>query len=360
MMLCELSARFDPSRDVGPWLSERAEAAERPGRDGSAVPKCLTLLIEIHPLNNVKVLKAVDSCIRVQFLYPLTDKTSLSDSCLLLISEDKYAEKLDIKTVTEGDRVEEERDILNCIQFYPNKDFKLIIRKCELQLLSRPPNYTQTFGCYSKTYTTTLEEMNSLRIKELGFLDLGEDAKINALNADTVFSPAKSSVLDRSTGKIFTVEMSPKALLQFLWKSKSDNDQLAALHCLLLHVGSTEELENQLLYIGKCAWNPATWISFYRTHHCRTGIRRIFLEFCVQNCKGFWEKLNVNLEYVKYVETPLHLSHKMLKSEWCKLLSDEKVCTIRNLQMPTSIKKGKGRCRSTNAVTSLFLDLCWT
>uniref|UniRef100_A0A8C5SS77 Uncharacterized protein n=1 Tax=Laticauda laticaudata TaxID=8630 RepID=A0A8C5SS77_LATLA len=69
------------------------------------VPKCLTLLIEIHPLNNVKVLKAVDSCIRVQFLYPLTDKTSWSDSCLLLISEDKYAEKLDIKTVREGDRV---------------------------------------------------------------------------------------------------------------------------------------------------------------------------------------------------------------------------------------------------------------
>ncbi|XP_026550936.1 gamma-secretase-activating protein [Pseudonaja textilis] len=447
-MFCELSARFDPSRDVGPWLSERAEAAEQPGRDGSAdawgnhletpliinverngnvlytwkgpqeytnvglydddnkknqhlytfekdlrviscsincektllaisflqtaqekkkflfetVPKCLTLLIEIHPLNNVKVLKAVDSCIRVQFLYPLTDKTSWSDSCLLLISEDKYAEKLDIKTVREGNRVmiensswlskeriaddlvwsqwdmleqrlfyivtkEEERDILNCIQFYPNKDFKLIlevpleISMADIRLRSVNVNYsyyrdqetipkpldvhvfTSDTGSlclcyslasmnskevsysvaflhkgYSKTYTATLEEMNYLQIKELGFLDLGsylavylpgqflhlldtqhtdltchsfflsgEDAKINPLNTDTVFSPAKSSVLDRSTGKIFTVEMSPKALLQFLWKSKSDNDQLAALHCLLLHVGSTEELENQII-----------------------------------------------------------------------------------------------------------------
>lgn len=28
--------------------------------------KCLTLLVEIHPVNNVKVLKAVDSCIWVQ------------------------------------------------------------------------------------------------------------------------------------------------------------------------------------------------------------------------------------------------------------------------------------------------------
>lgn len=28
--------------------------------------KCLTLLVEIHPVNNVKVLKAVDSCVWVQ------------------------------------------------------------------------------------------------------------------------------------------------------------------------------------------------------------------------------------------------------------------------------------------------------
>ena len=34
-----------------------------------AVSKYLTLLIEIHPINNVKVLKAVDSCVRVQVNY---------------------------------------------------------------------------------------------------------------------------------------------------------------------------------------------------------------------------------------------------------------------------------------------------
>lgn len=34
--------------------------------------KCLTLLVEIHPVNNVKVLKAVESCIWVQVSKPAT------------------------------------------------------------------------------------------------------------------------------------------------------------------------------------------------------------------------------------------------------------------------------------------------
>ncbi|XP_032077091.1 gamma-secretase-activating protein-like isoform X4 [Thamnophis elegans] len=551
-MLCKLSARFDPSRDVGPWLSER------PGREGSAdaggnhsetlhiinverngnvlytwkgpreytnvglydndnknnqhlytfekdlcviscsvnhektllaisflqtrqeerkllfqtVPKCLTLLIEIHPLNNVKVLKAVDSCIRVQFLYPLTEKKSSSDSCLLLISEDKYAEKLDIKTVREGDRVtiensnrllkerivddliwsqwdmveqrlfyivtkEEERDTLHCIQFYPDKDAKLIleapleISMADIRLRSVNLNYsyyqdqetipkpldlhifTSDTGSlclcysladtnskevsysvaflhkgYSKTYIVTLEERNSPQIKELVFLDLGsyvavylpgqflhlldtqhpslichsfflsgEEAKINPLNADTVFSPAKSSILDRRTGKIFTVEMSPEALLQFLWKSKSDNDQLAALHCLLLHVGSTEELEDQIIQwlsenASSCfAFDPIQEVIIASLHwklclesshldklllytslpNWKKDIPGILCEMYfislpslkVRNCKGFWEKLNLYLEYVKYFEPPLDFSHKVLRREWFKLLSDE-------------------------------------
>ncbi|XP_070611295.1 gamma-secretase-activating protein isoform X2 [Erythrolamprus reginae] len=553
-MLCKLSARFDPSRDVEPWLSE--PASERPGREGSAgtqvetlhiinverngnvlytwkgpqectnvglyddgdkknqhlytfekdlcviscsinrektllaisflqatqeekkfpfqtVPKCLTLLIEIHPINNVKVLKAVDSCIRAQFLYPLTNKKPLTDSCLLLISEDKYAEKLDIQTVREGDRVtienlsqlskerivddliwsqwdmreqrlfyivtkEEERDTLNCIQFYPNNDFKLILEApleisvADIRLRSVNLNYsyyqdqetipkpldvhvfTSDTGSlclcyslantnskevsysvaflhkgYSRTYTAALEEMNPLQIKELVFLDLdtyvvvylpgqflhfldtqhpdlnchsfflsAKEANFNPLKGDAVFSPAKSSVFDRSTGKLFTMEMSPKALLQFLWKSKSDNEQLAALHCLLLHVGSTEELENQIIqWLSENAWScfafdPIQELIIASLHWkvcpessnldkllpytsllnwkkdipgilCKTYITSL-PSLKVQNCKGFWEKLNLNLEYVKYVETPLHFSQKVLRREWHKLVSEEK------------------------------------
>ncbi|XP_029142443.1 gamma-secretase-activating protein [Protobothrops mucrosquamatus] len=441
-----------------------------------SVPKCLTLLIEIHPLNNVKVLKAVDSLVRVQFLYPVADKTSLSSSCLLLISEDKYAEKLDIRTVKEGDWVtienlsrlskeriaddliwsqwdmreqrlfyivtKKERDTLNCIQFYPNKDFKLILEApleisvADIRLKSVNLNYscyqdqevtpkpldvhifTSDTGSlclcyslaatnakevtysvaflhkgYSKTYTSTLEEMDSIQMKkELVFLDLGsyvavylpgqflhllntqypdltchslfltaEDAEINQLNADAVFSPAKSSIWDRSTGKIFAVEMNPKALLQFLWKSQSDSDKLAALHCLLLHVGSTTELENQIIHwisdnASACfAFDPIQELIIASLHwkmclesssldkllpytsllnwkkdipgiRCTTYIISL-PSLKVRNCKGFWEKLNLNLEYMKCVETPLHFSHTVLKREWDKLLSEEKTAS---------------------------------
>lgn len=54
-----------------------------------AVSKYLTLLIEIHPINNVRVLKAVDSCVRVQFLYPVEGRNASRESRLLLVSEDK-------------------------------------------------------------------------------------------------------------------------------------------------------------------------------------------------------------------------------------------------------------------------------
>uniref|UniRef100_A0A663LSA0 Uncharacterized protein n=1 Tax=Athene cunicularia TaxID=194338 RepID=A0A663LSA0_ATHCN len=54
-----------------------------------SVSKYLTLLIEIQPINNVRVLKAVDSCVRVQFLYPVEDRNTSTESRLLLVSEDK-------------------------------------------------------------------------------------------------------------------------------------------------------------------------------------------------------------------------------------------------------------------------------
>ncbi|XP_054655967.1 gamma-secretase-activating protein isoform X3 [Dunckerocampus dactyliophorus] len=55
--------------------------------------KCLTLLIEIHPINNTKVLKAVDCRVKVQFLYPGTDHRSVLESHLLLLTEDGYVDQ---------------------------------------------------------------------------------------------------------------------------------------------------------------------------------------------------------------------------------------------------------------------------
>ncbi|KAM4523511.1 gamma-secretase-activating protein isoform 1-T1 [Fundulus diaphanus] len=56
------------------------------------ISKCLTLLIEIHPINNTKVLKAVDCRVKVQFLHQETDLKSALESHLLLLTEDGYVD----------------------------------------------------------------------------------------------------------------------------------------------------------------------------------------------------------------------------------------------------------------------------
>ncbi|NXU54669.1 GSAP protein, partial [Turnix velox] len=124
--------------------------------------KYLTLLIEIHPINNVRVLKAVDSSVRVQFLYPVEGRNSSPGSRLLLVSEDKYVEQFDIHVVAEEEhkvviqnsgqlpraRVaddliwaqwdmmeqrlfyiipKETRSTLKCVQFYPDENFNSIL-----------------------------------------------------------------------------------------------------------------------------------------------------------------------------------------------------------------------------------------
>ncbi|XP_062990271.1 gamma-secretase-activating protein [Elgaria multicarinata webbii] len=436
------------------------------------VSKCLTLLIEIHPLNNERVLKAVDSCIRVQFLYPVAQTNTFPESCLLLISEDKYVEKFDIRVVKEGHNVmienssqlsgeriaddfiwvqwdmleqrlfyivpKESRDTLNCIQFYPDKKFKLILEAPldiswddiglkpvnldynyfqDQEIIPKPLNiqvFTSETGSlcvccylasvypgevaysvsflhkgYSKTYTITLERVDILKVKDLSFLNLdcyvavylpghflhllntqhpdlmcynffltGGDAKLNSLHTSTIFSPTKSMVLDRSTGGIFTVAINKQALLEFLWNSKLDSDRLAALHCLLLHVGRTMELETQIIQwisenmstcftfdpiqefiIAALYWRmcleainldkllPYTALLYWNEDVpgiiCRTDIISLPV-LKVHNCKGFWEKLHLSLEYVKYAEPYLHFNCKVLKREWDKLLSDER------------------------------------
>ncbi|XP_058380015.1 gamma-secretase-activating protein isoform X2 [Diceros bicornis minor] len=123
--------------------------------------KCLTLLVEIHPVNNVKVLKAVDSYIWVQFLYPHVESHPLPENHLLLISEEKYIEQFHIQVIQEdGNRVviknsghlpkervaedfvwaqwdmseqrlyyidlKKSRSILKCIQFYAEENFNLM------------------------------------------------------------------------------------------------------------------------------------------------------------------------------------------------------------------------------------------
>ncbi|TFK06025.1 Gamma-secretase-activating protein [Platysternon megacephalum] len=437
------------------------------------VSKCLTLLIEIHPVNNVRVLKAVDTCIRVQFLYPVANRNPFPESHLLLISEDKYIEQFHIHVVAEDrhnvviqnsgqlprDRVagdliwaqwdmteqrlfyivpKESRNILKCVQFYPDENCNLILeasldislrdiglkfvnfgydysqdqemepRSLNLQVFtsktgsfclccSQAPDipkevtYSVSFlhKGYSKTFTVPLQRTDYPQVKEVAFLNLdyyvavylpghflhllntqhpdlmcynlfltGEDARINMLHKSSIQSPFKSAVWDCCSGRMFAVRINECSLVQFLWNSKLDSDRLAALHCALLHVRNTTDLEMQIiqwisenlsacstfdplqefiiasLYWAMCPETskldkllPYTsllyWNGIIPGITCITDIISL-PELKVQNCKGFWEKLNLNLECVKYAEPHLHYNNNVLRREWYKLLSEEK------------------------------------
>ncbi|XP_027899108.1 gamma-secretase-activating protein isoform X2 [Xiphophorus couchianus] len=132
------------------------------------ISKCLTLLIEIHPINNTKVLKAVDCRVKVQFLHQETETKSALESHLLLFAEDGYVDLYHVLlSKQEGYRVvisnperlsrtaerliedfcwaqwdghtqrlycltRKDRFVLRCIQFYPNQScdtvFELVLK----------------------------------------------------------------------------------------------------------------------------------------------------------------------------------------------------------------------------------------
>ncbi|KAM3858981.1 gamma-secretase-activating protein-like [Diretmus argenteus] len=135
--------------------------------------KCLTLLIEIHPINNTKVLKAVDFRVRVQFLHPETRRSSVMESHLLLLTEDGYVDQYHVLlTKQEGYRVvmvnperlskaaerivedfswiqwdthtqrlyyltHRDKSLLRCVQFYPNHNCETVL-ELPLELPANP------------------------------------------------------------------------------------------------------------------------------------------------------------------------------------------------------------------------------
>ncbi|XP_025728558.1 gamma-secretase-activating protein isoform X3 [Callorhinus ursinus] len=154
------------------------------GRKNELQPgsKCLTLLVEIHPVNNVKVLKAVDSYIWVQFLYPHVESHPLAENHLLLISEEKYIENIHIQVIQEdGNRVvlkdsghlprervaedfvwaqwdmseqrlyyidlKKSRSVLKCIQFSADEKFNLMFEAPLDITLSDSGFKLVNFGC---------------------------------------------------------------------------------------------------------------------------------------------------------------------------------------------------------------------
>ncbi|XP_075285572.1 gamma-secretase-activating protein isoform X2 [Opisthocomus hoazin] len=185
----------------------------------------------------------------------------------------------------------------------------------------------------------------------------GEDARIDMLQNCSIRSPLMSTVLDCHQGSMYAISISDSSLLQFLQNSKRDSERLAALHCALLHFRHTEDWEMQIIWwisdnlstchsfdpiqefiIASlyCRMCPEThnldkllpytslldWIGIIPGVTCATDIISLpVLEF--QNSKGFWEKLNSNLESVKYAEPHLHYHNNVLRREW-RNLSEER------------------------------------
>ncbi|KAM9389490.1 gamma-secretase-activating protein [Phaethornis superciliosus] len=185
----------------------------------------------------------------------------------------------------------------------------------------------------------------------------GEDARIDKLQNCCIRSPLMSTVLDCHQGNMYAVSISGSALLQFLQNSRQDSERLAALHCALLYFEHTENLEMQIIWwisenLSTChSFDPIQefiiaslycrmcpeahdlhkllpytslldWIGIIPGVTCTTDIISIpMLEF--QNSKGFWEKLNSNLESVKYAEPHLHYHNNVLRREW-RNLSEER------------------------------------
>ncbi|XP_075713447.1 gamma-secretase-activating protein isoform X2 [Rhinoderma darwinii] len=135
---------------------------DTPSRLLSPASRYLCLLIEIKPINNVKVLKAVDGSIRVQFLCPARHALLPYESHLLVVSEEKYIDQFHISVGEEDgtrvviknisqipkDRIAEDfvwaqwdvsdqmlfyivpkraGCVLHCIQFYPDGNFKFVL-----------------------------------------------------------------------------------------------------------------------------------------------------------------------------------------------------------------------------------------
>uniref|UniRef100_A0A6I8NRQ4 Gamma-secretase activating protein n=1 Tax=Ornithorhynchus anatinus TaxID=9258 RepID=A0A6I8NRQ4_ORNAN len=396
------------------------------------VSKCLTLLVEINPLNNVKVLKAVDSRIWVQVKSnssPLPRDRVVEDFAWAQweMSEQRLFYIIPMQS----------RSILKCIQFYPDEIFDIIfevpldisLSDTGLKLVNFGPDYSQDpeTGCkqqnlrvfthqtgslcvcysqpsgsrleatyvlfyidkgYSKTFTVALQSSDPQPTQEVTFLNLGfyvaaclpghflhllniqhpellcyslfgtdVPGATNGPSLGSLQPLAEGMMLDWDSGRLVRVSLSEASLLQFLWDSKRDWERLAALHGLLSCCRNHKKLEAQIVHwilenLSACqGFDPIQefiiaslyWRACAKTRnidrllpyssllHWNTEIPGIA---CVtedislplmkmRSFRGYWEKLNGNLECVRCAGPCLRYNNNALRREWDRLLLEE-------------------------------------
>ncbi|XP_032258195.1 gamma-secretase-activating protein isoform X4 [Phoca vitulina] len=425
------------------FTKERRKNELQPGS------KCLTLLVEIHPVNNVKVLKAVDSYIWVQFLYPHVESHPLAENHLLLISEEKYIEKIHIQVTQEdGNRVvlkdsghlprervaedfvwaqwdmseqrlyyidlKKSRSVLKCIQFSADEKFNLMFEAPLDITLSDSGFKLVNFGCddlqdqenlskhltlcvftnhtgtlcvcyspkfdswekitysvfyfhkgHSKTFTAALGSVDSHVTKGLTFLNLGNNEVVDMLPHSPLQSLSGSLVLDWCSGKLSRAVLNQSYLLQFLWNTQLDYEKMGALHCVLSWGRDPPFLEAKIIQwisenisachsfdliqefiIASSYWSiypetsnmdkllPYSSVLAWNTEIPGITLvtEEIPLPFMkVHSFKGYWEKLNSNLEYIKYSKPPWLYNNSMVQREWHSLISEEKTGRRRSM-----------------------------
>uniref|UniRef100_A0A8C5ZUF4 Gamma-secretase activating protein n=1 Tax=Marmota marmota marmota TaxID=9994 RepID=A0A8C5ZUF4_MARMA len=420
--------------------------------------KCLTLLVEIHPVNNVKVLKAVDSYIWVQFLYLHVESHPLPQNQLLLISEEKYIEQFHIQVTQEdGNRVviknsdhlprhriaedfvwtqwdmteqrlyyidlEKSRSILKCLQFYADQSCDLMVNQeklCKYLTLCVFTNHTGSLCVcyspkfdsweqitysvfyfhkgYSKTFTAALGSAGSHGTQGITFLNLEryvavylpghffhllniqhpdlichslfltENNKTNDMLPHSSFQSLSGSlVLDWYSGRLYRAFLDQSYLLRFLWNTSLDCEKMAILHCVLSCGQDPQFLEGQIIQwisenvsachsfdlIQEFIIASSYWSIYAKTSNVDTilpyssvltwnteipGITLVTEEIelplmKVHSFKGYWEKLNSNLDYVKYAKPYLCYNNSVVKREWHNLISEE-VCMRQGEQKP--------------------------
>ncbi|KAF4080960.1 hypothetical protein AMELA_G00155280 [Ameiurus melas] len=413
------------------------------------VSKYLTLLIEINPINNTKVIKAVDCKVKVQFLYPDSSRNTVLESHLLVAAEDGYIDLYHIllgrqegcKVVIQNterlgkDRVTDEfcwvqwdsdtqrlfflssreKYVLKCVQFFPDHNFETLF-ELPLELPSNPftsvrfinfghdhfqerenegmklmvftdrtgimcvcyshplhgaEDYTYTIVFvhrgFSKTFTIALEQsvqpgstpalqplfiylghyvvvylaghflhLINCRQQDLLCHSLflsGADAHVDALGVNDVFvSSSGHKLVDGRMGRIYTINLSHDFLLQLLSPVRPEAQRLAALHCVLVHLGPEQDLEKKIIY-----WISENLMSFNAFDQIQEFILALtaipgvkctpellappVIKGKARSLQGYWNELQRIIERTKYFEAVPNPRYRFsqIKSDCAKL-----------------------------------------
>ncbi|XP_078091743.1 gamma-secretase-activating protein isoform X9 [Mustelus asterias] len=378
------------------------------------VSRCLTLLIEIHPVNNTKVLKAVDSHVRVQFIHPAANTRAFPENHLLVVSEDRCIEHVHIRVaVEEGCRVvvqnpdrlhktilaedflwaqwdtqeqrlfyiveKENNAVLMCIQFYPDRNYEMQLsfplglsltatklrlvnfgfnhfqeeeESLELLNLQVFTNHAGTMSvCYSHPVQNKQEFTYSIILLHRGWRKTFA-VSLEASECDCITEPTFINI-----GKLMIIHW----MCGMPVSGSFDLIQEFILGTLYRKaISETNTVDKLLPYTSLFNWDgeiPGITYSTEKISQPAFGEK-------IQNLQGFWEELNRNVESMKNLESlhnPWHNNSSMRKIK-AQLFSNMKVDERANKHFRNTLENAKkvlskvDKCSSEQQAVPLFQE----